>query len=174
MTCPDNLSIRSLSIPSQSVKSISIGYGIGDTGASGEELPLFERYFPGGINSVRGFDTRSLGPLEPFCASDGQSPGNSSRCRMETVGGSQQLIFNNDLIFPILQDVGVKGVLFFDAGNAFTAADGIDLGGLRLAIGWGIRWLSPLGPLRIEVGYPLDRKPDESASVVLFSFGAPL
>ena len=93
---------------------------------------------------------------------------------METVGGSQQLIFNNDLIFPILQDVGVKGVLFFDAGNAFTAADGIDLGGLRLAIGWGIRWLSPLGPLRIEVGYPLDRKPDESASVVLFSFGAPL
>ncbi len=145
----------------------TLGYGVGDAGTSGEELPLFERYFPGGINSVRGFDTRTLGPEEDFIDNDGEIT------RRETVGGSQQLIINNDLIFPLIRDAGLKGVIFFDAGNAFTAEDGFDAGKLRLAAGFGIRWLSPLGPLRVEIGYPLDAEDDEGSSVVLFSFGAP-
>ena len=144
-----------------------IGFGVGDSGVSGEELPLFERYFPGGISSVRGYDTRSLGPEEEFREDDGVS------FVKETIGGSQQLILTNELILPVLADAGLKGVLFFDAGNAFTAKDGIDIGELRYAVGWGMRWLSPMGPLRIEVGYPLDRRDDEDSSVVQFSLGAP-
>lgn len=144
-----------------------LAFGVGDSGASGEELPLFERYFPGGIGSVRGFDDRSLGPTEEFREDDGL------RYVSESVGGSQQLILNNELIFPIFPEAGLNAVAFFDAGNAFTVADGIDLGKLRYAVGWGIRWLSPMGPLRIEVGYPLDPEVGESSSVVSFSFGAP-
>ena len=91
----------------------------------------------------------------------------------EEIGGSQQIIFNNELIIPLLTEVGVKGVLFFDCGNAFLADDGIDFGDLRYAAGWGIRWLSPFGPLRIEIGYPLDRQEGEKSSVFQFAFGSP-
>ena len=146
---------------------VRLGFGLGDSGASGEELPLFKRYFPGGINSVRGYDTRSLGPEEEFREDDGVS------YVKEAIGGSQQLIITNELIFPVLADAGLKAVVFVDAGNAFTASGGIDLGDLRYAVGWGIRWLSPMGPLRIEVGYPLDPKDDEDSSIVQFSLGAP-
>jgi len=83
------------------------------------------------------------------------------------------LVVNNELILPLVPDAGIKGVLFFDTGNAFSAQNGIDFGDLRYAVGWGLRWLSPFGPLRIEVGYPLDPRKGESSSVVLFSFGAP-
>jgi outer membrane protein insertion porin family len=144
-----------------------IDWGLGDSGETGEELPVFERYFPGGINSIRGFDTRELGPTQSVPR---DREGNTFE---EEIGGSQQLILNNELIAPLLPDVGIKGVVFFDLGNAFLAADGIDLGDLRYAAGWGIRWLSPFGPLRIEIGYPLDRRSGESSSVVQFAFGSP-
>ncbi|MFQ5476989.1 MAG: outer membrane protein assembly factor BamA [Candidatus Binatia bacterium] len=147
----------------------SVSYGLGDTGKSGKELPLFERYFPGGINSVRGYDPRSLGPSEEFC----DNTGASRNCFTESIGGSQQLIVNNELIIPIFKDAGLKGVLFVDGGNSFSADNGLDPTDLLYAVGWGVRWLSPMGPLRIEVGYPLNPREQDNGSVVSFSFGAP-
>jgi outer membrane protein insertion porin family len=146
----------------------AIGYGRGDRGNSGHELPLFERYFPGGINSIRGFQTRTLGPRESIRNGQGQD------IQSDPIGGSRQLIVNNEIIFPIVEQLGLKGVVFFDAGNAFLDSDGYDLGNLRYAAGGGLRWQSPLGPIRIELGIPLNRKAHEKTSVVLFSFGAPL
>lgn len=145
----------------------TFGYGVGDAGQSGTELPLAERYFPGGINTIRGFDARSLGPREAFCETDGIT------CELQEIGGSSQLIFNNEVIFPILPDAGVKGVVFFDAGNAFSEVQGIDFGDFRYATGFGMRWLSPFGPLRIEIGFPLNEKEGDETSTVLFSFGTP-
>lgn len=155
----------------------TFGYGFGNGGLSGEELPLSERYFPGGINTVRGFQSRSLGPREAWCdnltgcINDGDSRIDDSRT--SEIGGSSQLIVNNEIIFPIIPDAGVKGVVFFDAGNAWSRDDGIDLGELRLAAGVGLRWLSPFGPLRIELGFPINSKPEDEESLVLFSFGTP-
>lgn len=146
------------------------GYGLGQSGESGEELPVFERYFPGGINSVRGFDTRELGPTQQVCPKQGID----DDCSDEQIGGSSQLVINNEFIVPLIPDVGVKAVAFFDIGNAFLADDAFDPGEYRYAAGWGIRWLSPFGPLRVEVGYPLDKKDGEDSPVILFSFGAPL
>ena len=77
------------------------------------------------------------------------------------------------MIFPIIPDAGVKGVFFFDAGNAWLEDGGIDLAELRLAAGVGLRWLSPFGPLRIEIGFPVNSKSDDEESLVLFSFGTP-
>jgi outer membrane protein insertion porin family len=145
-----------------------VGWGVGEDGSSGEDLPVFERYFPGGINSIRGFEPRSLGPKQEVVVDD-----RTGRTRGEEIGGSNEFIVNNELIFPILKEVGVKGVLFFDAGNAFLAEDGIDFSDLRYAVGWGIRWLSPFGPLRIELGYPLNEEPGDKTSVIQFAFGSP-
>lgn len=153
----------------------TFGYGFGNGGTSGVELPLSERYFPGGINTVRGFQVRTLGPREDW------RDYKFGEIRSSEVGGSSQLIINNEIIFPILPDAGVKGVLFFDAGNAWLRDDGdpttndkgMDLSDLRLATGVGLRWLSPFGPLRIEIGFPLNSKPQDEESLVLFSFGTP-
>jgi outer membrane protein insertion porin family len=157
----------------------NFGYGLG-YGAE-DELPLFERYFPGGINSLRGFEVRSLGPrvdvFEQGKGKDNRCPFGPNTCarlfRRDVIGGSQQLIFNNELIFPILQSLGVKGVFFCDAGNAFLASNGIDFGEMRVSVGGGIRWLSPIGPLRIEAGFPLNAKDGDQIQRIQFSFGAP-
>jgi outer membrane protein insertion porin family len=146
----------------------TVGYGLGDEGIGGNELPLFERYFPGGLSSIRGFKARTLGPREIRKNVLGQEIADTP------IGGSRELVVNNEVIFPIAQALGLKGVMFFDAGNAFTADAGYDIGDLRYAVGGGVRWLSPLGPLRVELGLPLNREPREDKSVVLFSFGGPL
>ena len=142
----------------------NLGYGLGYSGR--RELPLFERYFPGGINSIRGFRILSLGPRNVVSDAFGDT-------HTEAEGGSQQLIFNNEIIFPIVESLGLKGVLFFDAGNAFLAAQGITLNEMRMAAGGGFRWLSPIGPLRIEVGFPINPQPTDDKQTVMFSFGGP-
>ena len=143
----------------------TLGYGLGY--GSRRELPLFERYFPGGINSIRGFAVRSLGPRQDKFNAQGAFIGSDS------IGGSSQLIFNEEIIFPIIESLGLKGVVFFDAGNAFTAADGIVLDQMRMAVGAGIRWLSPIGPLRVEAGVPLNKQQGDDTRLILFSFGGP-
>ena len=132
----------------------AIGYGFGYSGATG--LPLFERYFPGGINSVRGFEDRSLGPRD----SDGN-----------LVGGSKQGIANVELIFPILERMGLRGVAFFDMGQAFRHGESISWGGFRRSVGFGARWMSPFGPLRAELGFALNARPSDKTSILGFSFG---
>ncbi|MFQ5665737.1 MAG: BamA/TamA family outer membrane protein, partial [Candidatus Binatia bacterium] len=141
----------------------SLAYGRGYGGR--RDLPLFERFFPGGINSIRGFRILSLGPRNDVVDQLGRV------VRRDPVGGSQQLIFNNEIIFPILQSLGLKGVTFLDAGNAFSAKEGINLGDMRLSVGGGVRWQSPLGPLRIELGFPLNARSGDDRQTIMFSFG---
>ena len=129
-----------------------IGYG---TGFDGEELPIPEFFFVGGINTVRGFKFGRAGPV----TSDNDPD-----------GGNKQLIFNNDLIFPILPDAKLNGVLFFDYGKGFGVGESLDLD-LRQAAGFEVRWISPFGPLRAAYGFNLDRKQGEKSGVFEFSIG---
>ena len=145
-----------------------IAWGLGDSGLSGKELPLIDRYFPGGINTVRGYEIRSLGPRENTFNPQGQIINN------QPIGGTNQLVVQSEFIFPLYQEVGLRGVAFFDLGNAWLQEDGIDVGNLRYSTGVGIRWLSPFGPLRIEFGIPLNKKENEETQPIQFSFGAPL
>lgn len=146
----------------------TLGFGFGEEGTNGDELPLFERYFPGGLNSVRGYKVRSLGPREKRRNTFGNVVDRTE------IGGSQQLVLNNEIIFPIIKGLGMKGVLFLDAGQAYAANDGIKLGDLQYAVGGAVRWLSPFGPLQMGIGFPLNPRRDDDSSVVLFSFGGPL
>jgi outer membrane protein insertion porin family len=146
----------------------TVGWGFGDEGTSGDELPLFERFFPGGLDSVRGYKVRSLGPREKRLNTFGKTVDETE------IGGSQELVVNNEIIFPIIKGLGMKGVVFFDAGEAFTADEGIQFGQLRYATGGAVRWLSPFGPLQMGIGFPLNPREDDDKSVLLFSFGGPL
>ena len=143
------------------------GYGLGDRGITGDELPLFERYFPGGINSIRGFEARTLGPRELKKNTRGVVISSTP------VGGSVELIANNEVIFPIVQSIGLKGVVFVDVGNAYAVAEDVGWEETVASAGGGVRWLSPLGPLRIELGLPIKDRPRDQKSLVLFSFGGP-
>ncbi|MBZ0156822.1 MAG: outer membrane protein assembly factor BamA [Alphaproteobacteria bacterium] len=129
-----------------------LGYA---TGLFGEELPLYERYYVGGIYTVRGLGFGEGGPRD---------------INGSAIGGEKELIFNFEYIFPIVTDYKLKGLLFFDAGRAYGAEEtfGSDL---RYTAGTGIRWISPMGPIRIEWGYNLDKRTGESASKVEFTFG---
>jgi outer membrane protein insertion porin family len=143
----------------------NFGYGLGYSGE--KDLPLFERYFPGGINSVRGFRILSMGPRNNVINSFG------TLTQRDPIGGSSQLIFNNEVIFPIVESLGLKGVAFVDAGNAFAASDPLDMTQMRVTTGGGFRWLSPIGPLRIEVGIPINPHVGDDKQAVMFSFGGP-
>lgn len=171
----------------------SLGYGVGLAArANGEkELPLFERYFLGGINSVRGFSDRSLGPRVRTCTSP--SAGGDAQCSYgDLLGGDKSAVVNAELLFPIAEQYGLRGVAFFDMGNAFglscstastTADDGtvtktscanteFKFADVRRAVGVGARWLSPFGPLRVELGFPINKRPGDDTSMLGFSIGS--
>jgi outer membrane protein insertion porin family len=77
-----------------------------------------------------------------------------------------------ELLFPLLEKYGIRGVVFFDAGNAYLDFDKIDFSDIRTDAGVGIRWNSPFGPLRVEWGYNLDQRPGEDKYQFQFSGGA--
>lgn len=132
-----------------------------------EGVPIFERFFVGGIFTVRGFPRFSLGPtVSTGCE---RSP-DSAMCAFNK-GGNKQFIVNAEIEFPILQQVGIRGVVFVDAGNAFDDDENIDILALRSSWGFGIRWWSPMGPLRFEWGFPIDRRPGEDRYVFEFTIG---
>jgi outer membrane protein insertion porin family len=87
-------------------------------------------------------------------------------------GGDRYVVINSELLFPLMEKYGVRGVLFFDTGNAFAEGQSMDLSQFRKDVGGGVRWNSPFGPLRIEMGYVLDRHPGDAPYQWQFSAGA--
>ncbi len=132
-------------------------FGYGES-FNDDPFPLYRRFFPGGINSVRGYRNRSLGPVD---------------LDDQVYGGNKQLVNNLELIFPLVNSAGFRGVVFYDFGQAYDDNKPIALDELRQAWGYGIRWASPMGPIRVEFGYPIDKQPGDSMQT-MFSFGAPL
>ncbi len=123
---------------------------------SSEDIPVDERFYLGGINSMRGFKSREVGPYDAV--------------NDEYTGGDKSAYMNLEYVFPLLKDMGLKGVVFVDAGNAWDENEDY-FSEIRYSTGAGIRWLSPMGPLRLEYGYNLDPKDYESDSQFEFSIG---
>jgi len=128
-----------------------IGY-LQNNDDSDSRIPIYERYVLGGINTLRGL--RYVGPVD-----SGTS---------DVIGGTTMLSLSAELVFPLFKDAGLKGVIFFDAGNAWNG--GYYLDDLRKTCGGGVRWYSPIGPLRLEYGYVLDRGHINDGSAGRFEF----
>jgi len=117
------------------------------------DVPIFERYVLGGLNTIRGLQ---------YLGIDRSGTG-------DVLGGTSMLIANVELVFPFIKSAGMKGVVFYDTGNTWDG--GYHPNDLRQTVGAGIRWYSPIGPLRLEYGHVLDRKEGESAGRWEFSVG---
>jgi outer membrane protein insertion porin family len=109
-----------------------------------KDLPASERFYAGGDNTVRGFALDRLGTPETIDA-DGFPK-----------GGHGLLVLNAELRVPVRGGFGVVG--FLDAGNVFVHASDFSLGDVRASAGFGIRYRSPVGPIRVDLGFKLDRR----------------
>ena len=116
-------------------------------------LPDYEKFYLGGMNSLRGFDYQDV--HIDTVNSEGEAT---------EEGGEKYVQFNVELTYPIFKDVGIMGVIFYDTGNVFAEDEAMNLGNLRKSAGYGFRWYSPIGPIRIECGYILDPEEGESSS----------
>ncbi|MBC7692799.1 MAG: outer membrane protein assembly factor BamA [Methylotenera sp.] len=136
----------------------------------GRELPPSERFYLGGPNNLKGYQIFSVGPYRNRLA-PGSAPGSTVVIR-EPLGGSVSMFSLFELEHPLIKEAGLKVVAFYDIGNTFAGFPGGDLK-LRSDAGFGIRWFSPIGPLRFEWGFPFKRQPGEDENVFQFFIGPP-
>ena len=134
---------------------VGYGGGIGD-----KPLPFFKAYYAGGVGSVRGYDTASLGPQD--------NQGN-------TIGGRRKIIGNAELFFPLpgakANDQSVRLSVFADAGQIYDNGSQPQLESFRYSAGVGLAWNSPVGPLKFSYGYPLNKKIGDRVQHFQFQVG---
>ena len=139
---------------------MSADIGFGDGYGDFDELPFFENYFAGGVRSVRGFEDNSLGPLDS---------------KNNPIGGSMKLVGGAELFFPVPfleASNSYRMSAFFDIGNVYDGVDSFDASDLRYSVGLGGIWLSPMGPLAVSIGFPLNDESDDDVQNFQFTFGS--
>ncbi|NQT06381.1 MAG: outer membrane protein assembly factor BamA [Candidatus Omnitrophica bacterium] len=120
--------------------------GVVDAYGGSDHVPIYERFFAGGSNSVRGYSERGVGPRDPGSG--------------DPIGGESVLISNAELTFPVFKDI-LKGAIFCDAGNVWEDAWDVGQGDYKYGAGVGIRVKTPIGPVNVDWGYPLKEIEDE-------------
>lgn len=137
---------------------IGYGDGYGDL----EELPFFKNYYAGGSRSVRGFEARSLGPVSTDSAAD-------------PLGGGVRTVAGIEIYFPIFglpEDNDKRLSLFMDSGQVFASSSDVDFGEIRLSVGAGFHWFSPVGPISFTVAQPLNDEPGDDVKRIQFTLGS--
>jgi outer membrane protein insertion porin family len=150
-------------------------------------VPLAERFYVGGSTTVRGFRYGTVGPTSPvygplYQTADGNIKINPATGQpivigqqvigQNAVGGVKELIANFEYSFPLVPAARLKGVVFYDIGKGFDTNEPIKYSDLRHSWGLGFWWLSPLGPLKFEWAFIINRKPEDVPSQFDFSIGA--
>ena len=137
---------------------VGYGDGYGDL----EELPFFKNYYAGGASSVRGFEARSLGPV-------------SNGADAAPLGGGIRTVAGVEMYFPVfgLQEDNDKRLsLFADAGQVFASSSDFDVGDIRLSVGAGFHWFSPVGPISLTMAQPLNDEPGDDVKRLQFTLGS--
>ena len=134
------------------------GDGYGDT----EQLPFYKNFFAGGTNTVRGYESRSLGPKD-------------TRAPFDPIGGDKRVLGNLEYIFPLPgeEQESMRVSLFVDAGQVYGPDEDVDLDLLRYSTGLAFNWLSPVGPLALSIAAPINDEPDDELERFQFSLGVP-
>lgn len=145
--------------------------GYGDSyGGQFKDLPFFENFYSGGVRSVRGYEDNTLGPrLGRVQREDGTlTPG-------LPVGGAFNVMGNLELIFPTpfaKDSESLRLSAFLDVGNVYRTFQDFDAGELRYSAGLSLQWRAPVGPITINLAWPLNAKDgDETEGPLVFSFG---
>ena len=121
----------------------------------GTKAPIYEKFFVGGMYTVRGFEFGMAGPVDE---------------NKEPLGSLKMAVFNSELIFPLAREIGLRGAVFWDIGKGFDKLS--DLTPLKTGAGVGIRWFSPFGPIHIDIGFNLNPKNGERSRVIDFTAGS--
>jgi outer membrane protein insertion porin family len=132
------------------VLELKLRGGIADAFDDTEKVPIFERYYAGGANTIRGYRERRIGPRD----SGTQDP----------IGGNAYWVGNTEYTFPIFPGV-IKGAAFYDLGGVDAAIEDIGDSGIYQGVGMGLRVKTPIGPLKVDAGYPLDDVEGEDKEV---------
>lgn len=134
-------------------------FGYGEAFGDTTDLPPFERYFAGGMRTVRGYRSNTLGPHDEFD---------------NALGGNSRLVGNLELLFPSPFSEDSKSVrlsAFVDGGNVFDLKDGIDTADLRYSAGVAMIWMTPVGPLAFSIAQPLNLQDGDESEEFQFSLG---
>jgi outer membrane protein insertion porin family len=126
-----------------------------------KDLPFFKNFYAGGIGSVRGFDSGSLGPRDSATT--------------ESIGGNKRLVGNAELLFPVPgmgRDNSMRLSAFVDAGNVWDDVNKFSLGTLRYSGGVALAWNSPMGPLKFSYANPFNKKADDKVQRLQFQMGS--
>jgi len=137
---------------------IGYGDGYGDL----QELPFFKNYYAGGASSVRGFESRSLGPT-------------STGADASPLGGGIRTVANLEMFFPVfgLAESNDKRLsLFADSGQVFSSSSDFDVGEIRISVGAGFHWFSPVGPISLTIAEPLNDEAGDDVKRVQFTLGS--
>lgn len=132
-------------------------WGFIDARPNDGKLPIYQKYFLGGINTVRGFDYQDISPRDPATG--------------DRIGGEKMMVYNLEYRFPLYREQGVSGVVFLDAGNVFTEDESYTFSDIKKAVGTGVRWYSPFGPIRVEYGWVIGPEEDDPSGNFAFSIG---
>ena len=130
----------------------------------GDRLIVSERYYLGGPENLRGYKFARVSPRRTL-----------SNGKFVRIGGNKYVYSAFEYLYPLALETGLKGILFIDVGETYEETQTIDLNpwDMKKDIGFGFRWLSPVGPLKLDFGFPLgNRESDESKFEVQFSFGS--
>lgn len=131
----------------------------GDSYDSTSDLPFFEKYFAGGLRTVRGYKSNSLGPRDS---------------NNDPFGGNFRVVTTAELVFPALFFENTRNVrlgAFFDAGQVFAEVDDFNISDFRTSAGVSMTWLSPVGALTFSLAQALNDKPEDETEVFQFSIG---
>ena len=129
-------------------------------GIGGKPLPFFKNYYAGGPDTVRGYAPYSLGPRDPL---------------NNALGGTRRVVGNAEILFPMpgaQNDKSLRLGAFIDGGQVYAEGEPFSASELRYSAGLALAWSSPLGPLRLSLGYPLNKKPGDNVQRLQFTFGS--
>jgi outer membrane protein insertion porin family len=129
-------------------------------GLQGHAYPVFKNFYGGGIGSVRGYESSSLGIVDPYT--------------YDALGGSKRIIGNAELQFPFPgsgQDRSLRWFTFADTGQVYQEHEPMRVSQLRYSAGIGLSWISPVGPLKLSYAKPLNAKPGDRLERFQFQMG---
>jgi outer membrane protein insertion porin family len=134
-------------LPKNSALEIRARVGASESYSNSERLPIYERFFAGGANTIRGYEERGIGPIDSVSK--------------DPLGGESMVIGNIEYSYPLLSFL--KAAVFYDTGNVWAKLGDIGKSGFKSGTGLGVRIKTPIGPIRLDYGIPLNKAPGEDS-----------